>query len=181
MFLCSALNPVCYHLAPLLFTSGVLAAVPAISLHLLDLDAGKDSLLALKMEIEDMALPQLHEVTVHTDSSHAFQSADLIVLLDEDEDEDEERRLSRVAERFGHYGRLIEDGAREGLRVLVAGDVYVNLKCGLLVENAPSVDPRRFAAIATQLEGEARTELAARLSVKSRGEGGAFQDVRHMY
>ncbi|KAK3530005.1 hypothetical protein QTP86_009395 [Hemibagrus guttatus] len=164
----SALNPICYHLVPLLFTSGTFAAVPRISLHLLDVDATKDSLSALKMEVEDMALPQLHQVTVHSDLNQAFQSADLIVLLDDGEpNEEPEQRLSRVVERFYQYGRLIEDNAHKDLRVLVAGDVFVNLKCGLLIENVPSVDPRRFVAMATQLEGEARTQLALQLSVKS--------------
>lgn len=168
MILCSALNPVCYHLVPLLFMSGILAAVPTISLHLLDVDAENDSLLALKMEVEDMAVPQLHKVTVHTDLSQAFQQADLVVLLDDQGSN--EQQMSRAAERFRHYGRLIEDNSHKDLRVLVAGGFYVNLKCGLLIENAPSVDPHRFVAIATQLEGEVRTQLAMQLSVKSQGE-----------
>lgn len=171
MHLCSALNPICYHLVPLLFTSGVFAAVPAISLHLLDVDASEVSLLALKMEVEDMALPQLHKVTVHSDLSQAFQSADFIILLDDQgQNEDMEQRLSQVVRRFTQYGCLIEDNAHKDLRVLVAGDACVNLKCSLLIENTPSVDPRRFVATATQLEGEARTQLAMQLSVKSQGE-----------
>lgn len=117
-----------------------------------------------------MALPQLHQVYIHSDLNLAFQSADLIVLLDDREpDEDPEQGLSRVVERFDRYGRLIEDNAHKNLRVLVAGDVSINLKCGLLIENVPSVDPRRFVAMATQLEGEARTQLAMQLSVKSQG------------
>lgn len=182
MYLCSALNPTCYHLVPLLFTSGVLTHVPNVSLHLSDVGASEDSLLALKMEVEDMALPQLHKVTVHSDLSQAFQSADLIVLLDEQgPNEDAEERLSQVVERFSRYGCLIEDNARKDLRVLVAGDAYVNLKCGLLVENAPSVDPRRFVAIATQLEGEARTQLAVHLAVKSQGENDSSSNHAKMY
>lgn len=117
-----------------------------------------------------MVLPQLHQVTVHSDLNQAFQSADLIVLLDDQEpSEDPEQRLSRVVERYHHYGRLIEENAQKDLRVLVAGDVAINLKCGLLIENVPSVDPRRFVAMATQLEGEARTQLAMQLSVKNHG------------
>lgn len=171
MCLCSALNPVCYQLIPLLCTSDVFASVPTISLHLLDVDASEVSLLALKMEVEDMALPQLHEVTVHSDLTQAFQSADLIVLLDDQrQNEDREQQLSQVVERFTHYGCLIEDNAHKDLRVLVAGDVCVNLKSALLIENTPSVDPRRFVVIATQLEGEVRTQLAMQLSVKSQGE-----------
>ncbi|XP_034155934.2 putative malate dehydrogenase 1B isoform X2 [Pangasianodon hypophthalmus] len=168
IWISSALNPICYHLVPLLFTSGVFAAVPTVSLHLLDVDASEDSLSALKMDVEDMALPRLRRVTAHSDPRQAFQSADLIIFLDDQgANEDAEQRLSQVVQRFTHYGCLIEDDAHKELRVLVAGDVYVNLKCGLLIENAPSVDPRRFVVIAAQLEGEARTQLAIQLSVKS--------------
>ncbi|XP_060716043.1 putative malate dehydrogenase 1B isoform X1 [Tachysurus vachellii] len=168
IWISSALNPICYHLVPLLFTSGTFATVPSISLHLLDKDANEDTLLALKMEVEDMVLPQLHQVTVHSDLNQAFQSADLIVLLDDQEPSEEpEQRLSRVVERYHHYGRLIEENAQKDLRVLVAGDVAINLKCGLLIDNVPSVDPRRFVAMATQLEGEARTQLAMQLEVKN--------------
>lgn len=182
MCVCSALNPICYHLVPLLFTSGTLAAVPTISLHLLDVDANEDSLSALKLEVEDMALPQLHKVTVHSNLSQAFQPADLIILLDnQGPNEDTEQQLSQVAERFSHYGCLIEDSAQKDLRVLVAGDVYVNLKCGLLIENAPSMDPRRFVAIATQLEGEARTLLAMQLSVKSQGENNSSSNHSRLH
>lgn len=117
-----------------------------------------------------MALPQLHQVTVHSDLTQAFQSADLVVFLDDwGQNKDTEQQLSQVVEQFDLYGRLIEDNAHKDLRVLVAGDVYGNLKCGLLIENAPSVDPRRFVVMATQLEGEARNQLAMKLSLKTHG------------
>ncbi|KAF7689740.1 hypothetical protein HF521_013093 [Silurus meridionalis] len=163
----SALSPICYHLVPLLFTSGIFTTVSSVSLHLLDTDASEESLLALKIELEDMALPQLHAVTVHSDLTRAFQSADLIVLLDDRGPDKDTEHLNQVVKRFGQYGSLIEDNAHKDVRVLVAGNVYTNLKCSLLIESAPSVDPRRIVAIATQLEGEARTQLAMQLSVKS--------------
>ncbi|XP_072513668.1 putative malate dehydrogenase 1B [Salminus brasiliensis] len=175
VWIASALNPTCYSLIPTLLATGLFRDVPAVSLHLLDLDSGEEPLLGLKMETEDLALPQLHEVTVHSDPTSAFQSADLIVFLDDRsanpetrvEQDDKERPVRRVAERFRCYGRLIEAHAQRDVRVVVAGDSYVNLKCSLLIENAPSVDPRRFVAMATQMENEARAQLAEKLAVKT--------------
>lgn len=130
------------------------------------------------METEDLALPQLHEVTVHSDQTQAFQEAHFIIFLDDlqpicesnDEPDDKDHMVSRVAECFCCYGQLIEANARKDVRVIVAGDSFINLKCSLLIENAPSVDPHNFVAMTTQLECEARTQLAQKLSVKTAGK-----------
>ncbi|XP_036418720.1 LOW QUALITY PROTEIN: putative malate dehydrogenase 1B [Colossoma macropomum] len=175
IWISSALNCTCYSLIPLLFTTGVFRDMPTISLHLLDMDSCEESLLGLKMEVEDLALPQLHQVTVHSDLTQAFQSADVIIFLDEwpsniaeqEEQEDKEHTVRLVAELFDRYGRLIEANAQKDVKVIVSGGTYINLKCALLIENAPSVNPSRFVALATQLECEARAQLAEKLSVKT--------------
>lgn len=132
----------------------------------------------LKMETEDLTLPQLHEVTVHSDQTQAFQEAHFIIFLDalqpicesNNEPDDKDHMVSRVAECFCCYGQLIEANAQKDVRVIVAGDSFINLKCSLLIENAPSVDPHNFVAMTTQLEYEARTQLAQKLSVKTAGK-----------
>ncbi|KAI4886794.1 hypothetical protein NFI96_000950 [Prochilodus magdalenae] len=172
VWISGALNPTCYSLIPLLFTAGVFRDVP-ISLHLLDTESCEESLLGLKMEVEDLALPQLHQVTIHCDLTQAFQSAELIIFLEEwpsnpeRKQDDEEQMVTQVTERFDRYSHLIEANAQRDVRVMVAGDTYVNLKCSLLIENASSVDPSRFVAMATQMEYEARAQLAEKLSVKT--------------
>ncbi|XP_007233774.3 putative malate dehydrogenase 1B isoform X1 [Astyanax mexicanus] len=175
IWITGALSPTCYSLIPKLFTTELIRDISTISLHLLDVNSSEESLLGLKMETEDLALSQLHEVTVHSDMTWAFQSADLILFLDDwpsnsetpVEQGDKDHMVSQVAERFRSYGRLVEANAQKDVRVMVAGDSYVNLKCSLLIENAPSVDPCRFVAMATQLEYEARAQLAEKLSVKT--------------
>ncbi|KAK2908532.1 hypothetical protein Q8A67_004369 [Cirrhinus molitorella] len=175
IWISSALNPVCYSLIPQLFTSGLFPGLPTFSLHLMDADGSEEMLQGLKMETEDLALHQLHEVTVHSGHMQAFQGAHFIIFLDDlqpmcesnDEQDDKDHMVSRVAERFHCYGQLIEANAQKDVRVIVAGDSFVNLKCSLLIENAPSVDPHNFVAMATQLEYEAKTQLAQKLSVKT--------------
>ena len=108
----------------------------------------------LRMEIEDLALPQLHQVTVHTDLDQAFQQAHVIILLDDSwsDGEEEGSTARKVADRYRGYGQLIEQRAHENVVAIVAGDSLVNLKCSLLLENTPSIDSGRFVAMATQLE-----------------------------
>lgn len=143
----------------------------------MDTCGSEEMMQGLKMETEDLTLPQLHEVTVHSDQTRAFQEAHFIIFLDDlqpicesnNEPDDKEHTVSRVAECFCCYGQLIEANARKDVRVIVAGDSFINLKCSLLIEHAPSVDPRNFVAMTTQLEYEARTQLAQKLSVKTAG------------
>ncbi|XP_056319040.1 putative malate dehydrogenase 1B [Danio aesculapii] len=175
IWISSALNPICYSLIPHLFTPGMFSGLPIFSLHLMDLSGSEEMLEALKLETEDLAIPRLHEITVHSDQMLAFQRAHLIIFLDDlqpacennDEQDDKDHMVSRVAEHFRRYGQLIETNAQKDVRVLVAGDSLINMKCSLLIENASSIDPHNFVAMTTQLEYEARTLLAQKLSVKT--------------
>ena len=103
---CSALNPTCYILIPQLFAPGVFRDAPTISLHLLDVGAIEEDLQGVRMETEDLALPQLHKVTVYTELDQAFQQAHFIILLDDSwpecggEDEEE----SKVCSSNGSVG-----------------------------------------------------------------------------
>ncbi|XP_073805273.1 putative malate dehydrogenase 1B isoform X6 [Danio rerio] len=147
IWISSALNPVCYSLIPHLFTPGLFSGLPIFSLHLMDTSGSEEMLQALKMETVDLAIPRLHEPA--------------------GEYNDEQNDKDQVAEHFHRYGQLIETNAQKDVRVLVAGDFFINMKCSLLIENAPSIDPRNFVAMTTQLEYEARTQLAQKLSVKT--------------
>ncbi|TRZ00507.1 hypothetical protein DNTS_007302 [Danionella cerebrum] len=173
IWISGCLNLISYSLIPHLFTRGIFPGLSVFSLHLMDTSGTEEVLHALKMETEDLAIPEIHEVTIHSDPSHAFEKAHFILFLDEQQTsfesglDDKDHVLEWVAEQFCFYGKLIEANAREDVRVIVAGDCFVNLKSSLLVENAPSVKPHNVVAMATQLECEARTLLARKLSVKT--------------
>uniref|UniRef100_A0A8C7I7B1 Malate dehydrogenase 1B, NAD (soluble) n=1 Tax=Oncorhynchus kisutch TaxID=8019 RepID=A0A8C7I7B1_ONCKI len=64
-------------------------------------------------------------------------------------------KVRKVSERYQPYGHLNDERAHMNVAVIVAGNSLVNLKCSLLLENAPSVDSGRFVGMATQLEYEA--------------------------
>ncbi|XP_029924404.1 putative malate dehydrogenase 1B [Myripristis murdjan] len=181
IWITSALSPACHMLIPDLLSSDVFPHVSAVSLHLLDLDGDEEALQGLRMETEDMALPLLHQVTVHTDLEQAFEGADVILLLDdrwpdggdaekkeEDEEEEEKRRqVRRISERYLHYGRLIAERAKREVKLIVAGDSFANLRCSVLLDNAHSIDSCRFVTVATQLEYEARAVIAKKLKVRT--------------
>nr|XP_020447642.1 putative malate dehydrogenase 1B isoform X1 [Monopterus albus] len=177
IWISSALSPTSHFLIPNLLSAEVFPHISAISLHLLHLEGDKEELQGLKMEIKDLAHPLLHQtsdtiksqVTIHTDQEEAFREADVILLLDEQwsENESEEEKRKKVKETSKHYGQLIDARANKEVKVIVSGDSFVNLRCSLLVESAPSIDWRQFVTIATQLENEARAIIAKKLKVRT--------------
>ncbi|XP_029030419.1 putative malate dehydrogenase 1B isoform X2 [Betta splendens] len=174
IWISGALNPTCHILIPNLLSAEVFPHTTAIILHMLEVEGDEEELKGLKMETEDLALPLLHHVTIHTDLELAFLEADVILLLDEwcdgKDAEDEchgERKLNKMKECYKEYGELIDTRAKKDVKVIVAGDSFVNLKCSLLVEKAHLTDSRRFVTMATQLENMARAILAKKLKVRA--------------
>ncbi|XP_034407348.1 putative malate dehydrogenase 1B isoform X2 [Cyclopterus lumpus] len=161
-----------HFLIPNLLSAEVFPHVSAISLHLLDLEGNEEGLQWLRIETEDMALRQLHQVTIHTDLEQAFQEADVILLLDEwrsdDSDEEErKRKVKGISDRYREYGQLMDTRANKEVKVIVSGDSFVNLKCSLLLDNACSIGSHQFVTMATQLENEAKAILAKELRVRT--------------
>lgn len=148
----------------------------------MDLDGSEEDLQQLKMDTEELAFPHLHQVIVHSDVQQAFQKADIVILLDDapsddsfaeeedDEDDAEKSKVRRISGRYREYGRMIDEGASKDVKVIVSPDLYANLACSLVLENAPSVNSCRFVAVSTQLENEARAVIAKKLGVRTSGE-----------
>lgn len=116
------------------------------------------------------------QVTVHTDLEQAFHEAHVIILLDDfdadSENESDKARKQRVkdlSERYREYGRLIDGRADKEVKVMVSGVSFVNMRCSLLVESAPSISSHQFVAIASQLVNEVRAVLAKKLCVMPSG------------
>ncbi|XP_038574952.1 putative malate dehydrogenase 1B isoform X2 [Micropterus salmoides] len=179
IWISSALSPACHFLIPNLLSTEVFPHISAISLHLLDLEGNEEGLQWLRMETEDLALPLLHQVTIHTDLEQAFQEADVIVLLDEwwsdvhcdteneNEEEKKKRKVKGISDRYREYGQLIDTKANKEVKVIVSGDSFINLRCSLLLDNARSIDSRQFVTTTTQLENEARAIIAKKLQVRT--------------
>ncbi|XP_063068674.1 putative malate dehydrogenase 1B isoform X2 [Engraulis encrasicolus] len=182
VWISSALHPTCYSLIPRLLSPEVFPSDPLISLHLLDPAGGDEDLYTLRQEAEDLSSPKLHSITIHSHLDDCvFKQARIIIFLDDwqhGEEEEEEAAgeavahmdqaaLRKMAAQYRHYGKLINSRADKSVRVMVAGDSFVNLKCSLLLESAPSVDSSHFVAMGTQLECEARAQIGKKLGVKT--------------
>ncbi|XP_071320189.1 putative malate dehydrogenase 1B isoform X2 [Trachinotus anak] len=179
IWISSALSPTCHFLIPNLLSAEVFPHPTAISLHLLDLEGGEEGLQGLRMETEDLALPLLHQVSIHTDLEQAFREADVILMLDEcwsderntengsEQEKESGRKVKEISDRYREYGQLIDTRAKKEVKVIVSGDSFVNLRCSLLVDNARSIDSNQFVTTATQLENEARAIIAKKLKVKA--------------
>ncbi|XP_039894370.1 putative malate dehydrogenase 1B isoform X2 [Simochromis diagramma] len=142
-------------------------------LHLLDLEGNKEQLQSLRLEIEELAISMLHQVTTGTDLERAFRKADVILLLDDGghdgENEGEEvkkKKVKVISERYKEYGQLIDATAKETVKVIVSGDSFLNLRCSLLVDSARSIDSHQFIAAAAQLENEAKAVLGKKMRMR---------------
>lgn len=163
----------------MLFDSEVFNSTSLISLHLLDVGGNDEALHSIRVEAEDLSSPQLHEVTVHNVlGDDVFHQAHFIIFLDDWQPGQEEEgqtedvcqtEITKVAKNYQHYGKLIDSRAHKNVLVIVAGESFINLKCSVLMENAPSVDSGHFVAMGTQLEYEARAQIAKKLGVTSAG------------
>lgn len=117
-------------------------------------------------------------MTFHTNLEEAFQQAEVIILLDdwwvdgsnaENEEEKMKEKAKGLSERYRQYGYQLDQRANKDVKAIVSGDSYVNLRCSLLADNAPSIDDRQFVAVANQLENEARAIIAKKLKVRTSG------------
>ncbi|XP_047211012.1 putative malate dehydrogenase 1B [Girardinichthys multiradiatus] len=167
VWITGALSLTCQILIPSLLSAEVFPKDAAIALHLLDLEGDEEEMQRLKMDVEDLAPSVLLQVIVHTDLDQAFHEASIILLLDDfRNDAGNETKLRVITEHYREYGHLIDGRANKQVKVIVCGDSFVNLRCSLLVENAPSINSHQFVATATQLENEARAVLAKKMRVR---------------
>ncbi|OCT63870.1 putative malate dehydrogenase 1B [Xenopus laevis] len=170
VWITSATTPTCYNLIPLLASGEVFGMRKEIWLHLLETSHCNGSLSALVMEAEDLAFPLLRKVTVHKMADDTFLQADFVIVLDDahvTNDQSPEKCIKQIAERCLQYGAFIDQNSNKGVKVVVAGSTYVNLKAQMILSNAPSINPHNVVALATQLEFEARAQIAKKLNINS--------------
>ncbi|XP_073502459.1 putative malate dehydrogenase 1B isoform X3 [Phyllobates terribilis] len=168
--------PACYSLIPILASGDVFGVKQDLWLHLLDHSHSQHTLQGLKMEAEDLAYPCLRKVTLHTITDDAFLQADFVIVHNDvlaNEDQCSEAQISKIKEQCTRYGALIDQNARKDVKVIVSGTNYVNLVALLIIKHSPSINPRNIVALPTQLEFEAKAQIAKKLNINS----SAIKDV----
>jgi malate dehydrogenase len=138
-----------------------------VKLTLLEIPDAVKAAEGTAMELEDCAFPLLAGVEITDDQKKAFDGVDVALLVGA-------RPRSKGMERsdlleanggiFKPQGQAINDGAADGVKVLVVGNP-ANTNCLIAMSNAPDVPSERFTAMTRLDENRAVAQLANKLGV----------------
>jgi malate dehydrogenase len=135
-----------------------------VILRLLEIPQALESLSGVGMELEDCALPLLHDIVLTDDPAIGFREADYAILIGaKPRTKGMERKdlLTENARIFSAQGRAINDHASDRVRVLVVGNP-ANTNALIAAANAPDLDRTRFTAMTRLDHNRAMGQLANR-------------------
>ena len=133
-----------------------------VVLRLLEIPQAMSALNGVGMELEDCALPLLHDIVLTDDQSIGFRDTDHAILIGaKPRSKGMERKdlITENAKIFSAQGRTINDHASENVRVLVVGNP-ANTNALIAASNAPDLDPSQFTAMTRLDHNRALGQLA---------------------
>lgn len=133
-----------------------------VILRLLEIPQALSSLNGVGMELEDCALPLLHDIVLTDDSDIAFRETDYAILIGaKPRSKGMERKdlITENAKIFAAQGRAINDHASGDVRVLVVGNP-ANTNALIAASNAPDLDDKQFTAMTRLDHNRALGQLA---------------------
>jgi len=133
-----------------------------VILRLLEVPQAMSSLQGVGMELEDCALPLLHDIVLTDDQAIGFRETDYAILIGaKPRSKGMERNdlITENAKIFSAQGRAINDHAAKDVRVLVVGNP-ANTNALIAAANAPDLDPRHFTAMTRLDHNRALGQLA---------------------
>jgi len=122
------------------------------------------------MELSDSALPLVNSIEVTDDAAKAFDGAEAAFLVGakpRGKGESRSDMLVANGQIFKRQGEAINNGAADGIRVLVVGNP-ANTNAYIASKAAPDVPKDRFNALMRLDHNRAQSMLADRLRVPSR-------------
>ena len=122
------------------------------------------------MELSDSALPLVNSIEVTDDAAKAFDGAEAAFLVGakpRGKGESRSDMLVANGQIFKRQGEAINNGAADGIRVLVVGNP-ANTNAYIASKAAPDVPKERFNALMRLDHNRAQSMLADRLQVPSR-------------
>lgn len=134
----------------------------------LNLDAVKENLKGIQMELDDGYYPLLKQVIFTTDPNVAFRDADVAILLGafpRKQGMERKELMEKNISIFKTMGTAIEQNASKNIRVLVVGNP-ANTNCLVCQKYAPSIPPKNFSALTRLDHNRARGQIALRANVK---------------
>jgi malate dehydrogenase len=139
-----------------------------IELRLLEIPDAVKAAEGTALELMDCAFPLLASTDIYDDPGRAFDGAELALLVGA-------RPRTKGMERsdlleangaiFTEQGRVLNEAAAEGVRVLVVGNP-ANTNCLIAMNSAPDIPRERFTAMTRLDENRAVAQLAEKLSVE---------------
>lgn len=136
-----------------------------VILQMLEVTPALGALDGVGMELEDCAFPLLAGMVKTDDPETAFGDADVALLvgaMPRKAGMDRSDLLSANGAIFTTQGRALDAAAKRVVRVLVVGNP-ANTNALIAMNNAPSLDPRRFTAMTRLDHNRAVNQLAAKV------------------
>lgn len=133
-----------------------------VILRLLEIPQALSSLQGVGMELEDCALPLLHDIVLTDDPAIGFRETDYAILIgSKPRGKGMERKdlITENAKIFSAQGRSINDHAADGVRVLVVGNP-ANTNALIALSNAPDLGHHQFSAMTRLDHNRALGQLA---------------------
>lgn len=133
-----------------------------VILRLLEIPQAMSSLNGVGMELEDCALPLLHDVVLTDDPAIGFRETNYALLIgSKPRSKGMERNdlITENAKIFSAQGRAINDFASKDVRVLVVGNP-ANTNALIAASNAPDLKPSQFTAMTRLDHNRALGQLA---------------------
>lgn len=133
-----------------------------VILRLLEIPQALGSLNGVGMELEDCALPLLHDIVLTDDPTIGFRETDYAILIGAKPRSKGMERKDLILENakiFAAQGRCINDHASPDVRVLVVGNP-ANTNALITASNAPNLDPRQVTAMTRLDHNRAMGQLA---------------------
>ena len=137
-----------------------------VILHLLEVEAAREKVEALLMEIEDCAFPLLRKAAAFFDPREGFAGADYALLVGaRPRGKGMERKdlLHVNGEIFSAQGRALNEAAARDVRVVVVGNP-ANTNALIALHNAPALSPSQFSCMLRLDHNRAAALLAKHLN-----------------
>lgn len=141
-----------------------------VDLTLLEIPSAVRAAEGTAMELADSALPLVGDIEVTDDAAKAFDGAEAAFLVGakpRGKGESRSDMLVANGQIFKRQGEAINNGAADGIRVLVVGNP-ANTNAYIASKAAPDVPADRFNALMRLDHNRAQSMLADRLAVPSR-------------
>lgn len=157
-----------YHLASLLLTQNVFKD-NKLHLMLFDDSSHYELVNALALELQDMATPNLQEITIATSPHEAFTAVSALFILDYNDISEQSVTLpssQEAAKIYTYYAGVIDYSANKNIRVVLVGP-YANIGAGIMAHTVNSIDKKQFIASPAVAEYQACSILARKLNISS--------------